>query len=392
MSVAPRHQVDLVGELARHEVIICCGAGGVGKTTVSAALGMGIVSARTSRILVLTIDPARRLATALGLKAIGTQPVVIAPDQLRRAGLEPRGEMAAAMLDMKSEWDRLVERYAPNSQVRNRILASPFYKGISEAFIGSHEYMALEALYRFKSSGDYDCIVVDTPPSRDALDFLEAPQRITDFVGVRLLAWLAGPARIGWRALNVTTLPFLRMADRLLGGEVLQELSAFVGDIATLYGGVQQRADAVYRLLRSGSTAFAIVTTLEPESFSEAEFFCTRLREYSMSLRGVVVNRVLPQALRDRGAVRAATALIDDRGIGPWMEAELGRPVAAETPRRLGEAFLTLNKLAEANSVQMARLASFGRTPIACLPLADRDVSDLETLGQLARWLRGGPE
>jgi anion-transporting ArsA/GET3 family ATPase len=390
MSVTTVHEVDLVEELGRHKVIVCCGAGGVGKTTVSAALGMGIVSARASHVLVLTIDPARRLATALGLKTIGTQPVAVTPDRLRRAGVEPRGELAAAMLDMKSEWDRLVERQAPTDQVRDRILANPFYKGISEAFIGSHEYMALEALYRFQSSGDYDCIVVDTPPSRDALDFLEAPARITDFVGVRLLAWLAGPARVGWRALNFTTRPFLRMADRLLGGEVLQELGAFVRDIETLYGGVQQHADAVYRLLRSRSTAFAVVTTLEAEPFSEAEYFCAKLREYSMPLRGLIVNRVLPEALRDRGAVRAATTLVEDRDIAAWMAAELGQPVAAEAPLRLGQAFLALNQLAESNSAQIKRLANFGRIPVARLPLADRDVSDLEALGQLAQRLRGG--
>lgn len=391
MSVGTPYEVDLVEELARHDVIVCCGAGGVGKTTVSAALGMAIAAARPSRVLVLTIDPARRLATALGLKTIGTQPVVIAPEQLRLTGLEPRGEMAAAMLDMKSEWDRLIDRYAPNSQIRNRILASPFYKGISEAFIGSHEYMALEALYRFHSSGEYDCIVVDTPPSRGALDFLEAPTRITDFVGVRLLAWLAGPARVGWRALNFTSAPFLRLADRLLGGDVLQELGAFVRDIETLYGGVQQRAEAVSRLLRSRNTAFAVVTTLEAAPFAESVFFCTKLREYSMPLRAVVVNRVLPDVLRDRGAVRAATTLIEDPGIASWMEDELGQPVDAETPHRLGEAFLALNEVAEANSAQMTRLARFGRIPIARLPLADRDVSDLEALGHLARWLQGRP-
>lgn len=390
MSVTAAREVDLVEELGRHEVIVCCGAGGVGKTTVSAALGIGIVSAHPSRVLVLTIDPARRLATALGLKTIGTQPMVVAADRLRRAGVEPRGELVAAMLDMKSEWDRLVERQAPTDQIRDRILANPFYKGISEAFIGSHEYMALEALHRFQTSGDYDCIVVDTPPSRDALDFLEAPARITDFVGVRLLAWLAGPARVGWRVLNFTTRPFLRMADRLLGGKVLQELGAFVRDIETLYGGVQQHADAVYRLLRSRSTAFAVVTTLEAEPFSEAEYFCTKLREYSMPLRGLIVNRVLPEALLDRGAVRAATTLVEDDAIAAWMASELGQPVAAEAPLRLGQAYLALNQLAESNSAQMARLASFGRIPVARLPLADRDVSDLQALGQLANWLRGG--
>jgi anion-transporting ArsA/GET3 family ATPase len=296
------------------------------------------------------------------------------------------------MLDMKTEWDRLIERYAPNTQVRQRILANPFYKGISEAFIGSHEYMALEALFRLHSSGDYECIVVDTPPSRGALDFLESPQRITDFVGVRLLAWLAGPARVGWTALNFTTGPFLRLADRLLGGEVLQELGAFVRDLETLYGGVQKRAEAVYRLLRSQSTAFVVVTTLEAEPFTEAQFLSTKLREYSMPLRGLVVNRILPEALRDERAIRAATTLVEDRDIAGWMEGELGQPVAAETPRHLGQAFLILSRFAEAQAAQMRRLAGFERLPVARLPIADRDVSDLEALGQIAGWLRRGPD
>lgn len=382
---------DLIAELAGHDVIICCGAGGVGKTTVSAAIGMAIASADTSRVLVLTIDPARRLASALGLKAIGTEPVAISRGQLRRVGLDARGELAAAMLDMKSEWDRLVERHAPNPEVRRRILASPFYKGISEAFIGSHEYMALEALSRLHASGDYDCIVVDTPPSRGALDFLEAPQRITDFVGVRLLAWLAGPGRVGWAALNLTTRPFLRLADTLLGGEVLQELGAFVRDLETLYGGVQKRAAAVYELLRSQSTAFFIVTTLEAEPFAEAQFLSAKLSEYSMPLRGLVVNRILPDALRDAGAIRAATTLVEDRDIAAWMEAELSQPVAAEAPRHLGQAFLDLSKFADAQAAQMRRLSAFDRVPVARLPIADRDVSDLEALARMAGWLRARP-
>ncbi len=391
MNVAAPGGVDLVAQLAHQDVIVCCGAGGVGKTTVSASLGIGVACERKARVLVLTVDPARRLATALGLKSIGTQPVVIAPERLRLHGVAPIGEVSAAMLDMKNEWDRLVEHHAPDPRVRDRILANPFYKGISEAFIGSHEYMALEALYRFHSSGDYDCIVVDTPPSRSALDFLEAPRRITDFVGVRLLAWLAGPARIGWRAMNLTTRPFLRMADRLLGGDVLQQLGAFVRDIETLYAGVQERAEAEYRLLRSPRTAFTIVTTLQPEPFAEAEFFASKLREYSMPLRGIVVNRVLPDLLLDPRALRAATTLVKDVGVADWMQTELGQPIEPQTTRRLGEAFMVLRQLAESDSRQISRLRAFGSIPIVRLPYAHRDISDLQTLGEMAGWLRGRP-
>ncbi|HSR26117.1 MAG TPA: ArsA-related P-loop ATPase, partial [Candidatus Eisenbacteria bacterium] len=166
--------IGLVEELARQRLVVCCGSGGVGKTTVSAALGMAVAAARDTRVLVLTIDPARRLATALGLTSIGTRPVPIAPRRLRDAGLTARGELSAAMLDAKSEWDRLVERHAPSPEVRDRILANRFYRGISTAFAGSQEYAALDAVYDLLASGDYGCIVVDTPPSRSALDFLEA--------------------------------------------------------------------------------------------------------------------------------------------------------------------------------------------------------------------------
>jgi len=381
----------VVEKLARHRMIVCCGSGGVGKTTVSAALGMAIAAARDTRVLVLTIDPARRLATALGLTSIGTRPVTIAPERLRAAGLAPRGQLDAAMLDAKSEWDRLVERHAPSPEVRDRILANRFYRGISTAFAGSQEYVALDAVYDLQASGEYGCVVVDTPPSRNALDFLDAPDRLTDFVSARLLAWLAGPSRFGLRAMGFAATPFLRMADRLLGGEVLEELGAFVRDIQGLYGSVRRRAAAMYDLLRSPATAFTVVTTLDPQPFAEAEFLCARLGERSMPLRAVVVNRVLPRALLDPAGAVAATTLAEDPGVGAWLSAELGEPVAPAVPRRLGQAFLALHALAEGQEAQVARLGGLGRVPVARLPLADREVSDLDSLGELARRLREGP-
>lgn len=377
---------DLVELVAGRRLVVCCGSGGVGKTTVSAALAMAIAAIRDERVLVLTIDPARRLATALGLSAIGTRPVTIAPELLRAAGLGSRGELAAAMLDARSEWDRLVARHARSPEVRDRILANRLYRGISTAFAGSQEYVALDAVYDLHAGEEYGCIVLDTPPSRSALDFLEAPERLTDFVSARLLAWLAGPSRIGL----VAAAPFLRMADRLLGGEVLEELGAFVRDIQGLYEGVRLRAAAMHDLLRSPSTAFLVVTTLDPQPFAEAEYLSAELRDRSMPLRAVVVNRVLPESLLDPGATAAATTLAVDGGAAAWLAAELGEPVPPAVPRRLGQAYLALHALAGSQAAQSVGLGRLGRVPVVRLPLADREVSDLESLGWIARWLRDG--
>jgi anion-transporting ArsA/GET3 family ATPase len=385
----PAAAVDLVEHLADREIIVVCGSGGVGKTTISAALGMAVAATQQKRVIVLTVDPARRLATALGLRSIGTDPVTIDPARLRRLGLRPRGELVAAMLDMKSTWDRMIERYAPTRESARRILANPFYKGISNTFIGSQDYMAMEELYELHSGREYDCVIIDTPPTRNALDFLEAPNRISDFVGGRLLMWLARPSLIGWRAVNFAAAPFLRMADRLLGSDVLEELAEFVREVQGLYSGVQERARSVYRLLRSADTGFVVVTTLEPQPFGEAEFFCTKLREYSMPLRAVVVNRVLPAALLDPAGVTAATTLMEDRGVARWMGEQLGERISPDVPRHLGGAFLTLHRLAERNEKQVSRLSRLGQVPVTRLPLAERDISDLASLAQLAAWLQG---
>jgi anion-transporting ArsA/GET3 family ATPase len=383
--------VDLAARLGDREVVLAAGSGGVGKTTVSAALGMAVVAEQDKRVLVLTVDPAKRLATALGLESMGIEPVPVAKAPLKRAlGAVPKGDLVVAMLDMKSTWDRMVARLAPDRQSVERIYRNPFYKGISDAFVGSHEYMAMEALYELHTAREYDMVIVDTPPSRNALDLLEAPNRLTDFVGARLLSWLAGPTRVGFRAMGFAATPFLRMADRLLGSEVLEDLSVFVRDLQGMYGGVQQRAREVYRLLRAPATAFVVVTTLEPAPFAEAEFFCSKLHEFSMPLRALVVNRVLPDSLRQRDAVAAATSMLDDPGrAAAVLTAELGEKVSADTPRRIADAFLLLSRLAERDSRQVSRLSRLGRVPVARLPLIDHDISDLEGLSLMAAGLRG---
>jgi anion-transporting ArsA/GET3 family ATPase len=308
--------------------------------------------------------------------------------RLRKAGLPARGSVDAAMLDMKSTWDQLIERAAPDRRTAQRILGNPFYQRISEAFIGSHEYAAIEALYELHEAGEYDCVVIDTPPSRNALDFLEAPNRLSDYVGARLLSWLAGgPSGFGFRAMNFAAGPFLRLADRLLGGEVLAQVSEFVRELQSLYGGVQRRARDVYRLLRSPQVGFVVVTSLETGPFAEAEFFCAKLREYSMPLRAIVVNRVLPNSLRDTGAAGVATALVEDPKALAWLSQELGFKVTAEAAHAVGGTYLTFNALALRDERQLRGLRRLGDVPVSVIPLFTEEVSELEGLVRIARVL-----
>ena len=380
-------EASLVGDLEKLEVIVCCGSGGVGKTTISAALGLALAQRADRRVLVLTVDPARRLATALGLKEIGTEPVTVSRARLRRSGVEIEGELVAAMLDMKSTFDRMVTKLAPNRADAQRILDNRFYQGISDSFVGSHEYMAMEALYELHQAGEYDTLIIDTPPSRNALDFLEAPNRLTDFVGARLLSWLSGPTRFGFRAMNLAAAPFLRMADRLLGADVLSEVAEFVGDLQKIYGGVQERARDVYKLLRSSRVGFVVVTTLEPGPFAEAEYFSSRLREYRMPLRGVVVNRTWPDSLRNRTALSTAGALAEDDKLAAWLTGQLGHRVAQDPLRAIGERWLDLHAIAERDFRQLSRLERLGNVRAVRVPLFGDDASELEGLARIAALL-----
>lgn len=398
MSAVERRQHERRGEgrkgitvfqmgtrLKQLEVIVCAGSGGVGKTTVSAALAMAVAAAGDKRVLVLTVDPAKRLATALGISGLGADPVEISRQRLRAAGLPPRGHVVAAVLDVKTAWDRLIERFAPDAKTAEKILNNRFYQRISDAFIGSQEYAAMDALYELHQEGEYDCVIVDTPPSRNALDFLEAPNRLSDYVGARLLSWLAGPSGLGLRAMNIAAAPFLRLADRLLGGDVLAEVGDFVRQLQLLYGGVQKRARDVYRLLRSPAVGFVVVTSLDPAPFAEAEFFCTKLREFSMPLRGIVVNRVLPDQLRDQGAEQLATMLEEDPSAVSWLSEQLAYKVAPDTAHAVGATYRMFHTLAQRDARQLSRLQRLGEVPVSRIPLfTDDDVSELAGLVRIA--------
>ncbi len=216
---------DLDNLLASREMILVAGSGGVGKTTIAAALGIAAASRQKGRVLVLTVDPARRLATALGLEEFGNTPVRIDPAAFVEADMKVRGEVWVAMLDTKAGWDELIIRHAPDAEIRDAVLANPLYENITSRFVHSHEYLAMEQLHDLHASGEFDLVIVDTPPSRNALSILDAPSRMVEFFGSRLLRWLTVPYRS--RLFTMASKPFYQVADRVLGSRFLQDIADF---------------------------------------------------------------------------------------------------------------------------------------------------------------------
>ncbi|CAN5120496.1 ArsA family ATPase [soil metagenome] len=280
------------------EVIVCAGSGGVGKTTIAASIALR-AALEGKKAAVLTIDPARRLATSLGLKELSNHPVKVNRRKFTAAGLDPIGELHAMMLDTKTTFDEVVLQYAPTRAQAERIIANRFYRNISSTLSGTQEYMAMEKLYELHSSGDYDVLVVDTPPTRNALDFLDSPRRLTDFFESRMLRWFLIPyMKAGggiMRVANVAANTFLRLVKRMVGGEVLQDTAEFFGNLEGMYDGFKERAQEVAALLRSDATTFVVVTSPSDESVEEATYFGSRLNESGLPFGALVVNRVHPK-------------------------------------------------------------------------------------------------
>lgn len=286
--------------LRQHRVIICAGSGGVGKTTTAASLAVrAALSGR--RTMVLTIDPAKRLANALGIQDLGDTNTPVTVENI------PADRLSAMMLDQKGAWDELVERHAPSAEVRDRILHNTFYQHLSQSFAGSQEYMAIEQLCALYDSGAYDLIVLDTPPTRHALDFLEAPQRIADFLDRRVVKWFVRPYfSAGWATMRLVnrTVGFLfRRLEDATGISALVEVSDFFTSMSGLFERFEPRVRRVYELLRSPETGFVLVATPEEQVLSEAEYFCRKVRELRMSLRAVVFNRTHREVGGGRQAV-----------------------------------------------------------------------------------------
>ncbi|MDQ3765807.1 MAG: AAA family ATPase [Actinomycetota bacterium] len=280
------------------EVIVCAGSGGVGKTTIAASIALR-AALQGKKAAVLTIDPARRLATSLGLKELSNHPVKVNRRKFTAAGLDPLGELHAMMLDTKTTFDEVVLQYAPTQAQAKRIIANRFYRNISSTLSGTQEYMAMEKLYELHSSGTYDVLVVDTPPTRNALDFLDSPRRLTDFFESRMLRWFLIPyMKAGggiMRVANVAANTFLRLVKRMVGGEVLQDTAEFFGNLEGMYDGFKERALEVAALLRSDATTFVVVTSPSDDSVGEATYFGSRLNESGLPFGALVVNRVHPK-------------------------------------------------------------------------------------------------
>ena len=297
----------LGGLVASKEIVIACGSGGVGKTTTAAALAAMAALHHQSKVLVVTVDPARRLADALGVDGLGNEARKVDPAAFARVGTKPRGEMWAAMLDTKQSWDDLVRRHAPDPSTATRILTNPLYENISGRFVQSHDYIAMERLYELHTSGVYDLIVVDTPPSRNALDFIAAPTRMAEFFSSKLLRLLIAPYRS--RLVNVASRPFYQVADRVLGSQFLEDIAEFFILFQTMYPGFVERARSVERLLRDRRTTFVVISTLEPAPAAEAEFFIEVLTSKGFDLGALVLNKVLPDYLLDDEAASIASHL-----------------------------------------------------------------------------------
>jgi anion-transporting ArsA/GET3 family ATPase len=304
-STAPALDVDALLDDPRTGIIVCCGSGGVGKTTTSAALALRAAE-RGRKVVVLTIDPARRLAQAMGIEELDNTPRPVAG-----IGAEGAGSLDAMMLDMKRTFDEVVESQATPEKA-GQILENPFYIALSSSFAGTQEYMAMEKLGQLqrdaRRAGSYDLIVVDTPPSRSALDFLDAPERLSSFLDGRfvrmLLAPARGPARIMTAGLGIVT----GALSRILGGAFLTDLQTFVAALDTVFGGFRQRAQQTYALLQAPGTAFLVVAAPEPDALREAAYFVERLGEERMPLAGLVVNRASPTPAGTLSADEAMTA------------------------------------------------------------------------------------
>jgi anion-transporting ArsA/GET3 family ATPase len=288
---------SLSGIVDRKEVIVCAGAGGVGKTTTAAAVALR-AAVEGKRTVVLTIDPARRLAASLGLKELSNDPTKVPARKFASAGLKPVGELYAMMLDTKTTFDKVVTRYAPTTDQANRIINNRFYRNISATLSGTQEYMAMEKLYELYADGGFELIVIDTPPTRNALDFLDAPRRLTGFLESRVLRWFLLPyikAGGGFmRVANIAATTFLRIVKRIIGTEALDDTAEFFRNLEGMYEGFNERAREVASLLKSNVTSFIVVTSPATDSVSEATFFASRLNESGLPFGALVVNRVHP--------------------------------------------------------------------------------------------------
>ncbi|MGU3433105.1 ArsA family ATPase [Actinomycetes bacterium M1A6_2h] len=344
-------------------IVVCCGSGGVGKTTTAAAMALRAAE-NGRRVVVLTIDPARRLAQALGVGELDNNPQPVT------LGAGSTGELHAMMLNMRRTFDEMVLEHSTPDKAR-QILDNPFYQTVASSFSGTQEYMAMEKLGQLASSGDWDLVVVDTPPSRNALDFLDAPQRLGSFLDGRMIKLLMAPGRGISRVVTGAVSLAMRGVSSIVGSEMLSDASAFVQSLDSMFGGFRERARHTYELLRQDGTYFLVVAAAEPDALREASFFVDRLSEENMPLAGLVLNRTHPtlSELSADHAVTAADQLQDsDPLTAGILRVHANRAVTAKREIGLLRRFT----------------AAHPQVPVVGVPSLPFEVSDLDALRAVA--------
>ena len=373
--------VDAILTDPKTRIIVTCGSGGVGKTTTAAAIAMRAAQSGR-RTVVLTIDPARRLAQSMGLSELDNTPreVIGVGD----------GRLFAMMLDMKRTFDEVVSSHSTPERAE-AIFANPFYQALSTSFAGTQEYMAMEKLSQLAEQTEWDLIVVDTPPSRSALDFLDAPQRLGRFLDGRFIKLIAAPAKAGGKVyFKVVTASFslmTRVVTKILGTDLLSDVSAFVASLEAMFGGFRERADHTYELLKAPGTAFIVVASPEPDALREASYFVERLEGDQMPLAGLVLNRMHQAAVPPAG-IEALTA----RRAEAAADVLAAKPSTPETD--LAEAALRVHveiALAADHDMRMAKrfAAAHPEVAVAPVPALPTDVHDLDGLREIGDLLAG---
>lgn len=374
---------DLASVLDSHRVLVCVGSGGVGKTTAAAALALwGALHGK--RTAVVTIDPARRLADCLGLTLSHGEATPVAAENFARVGLMPTGSLTALMVEQQSAWDAVVAQYAPTPEVRDRILANHFYRGLSQTFAGSHEYMALDALATLVASDAYDLVVLDTPPAQQALDFLQAPSRLQRFLDSKLSRWFMQPvAKRGWAAFsfaNQTTTLLLRKIEDATGISTLGEIAEFFTAMRGMFEDFEVRFARVSALLASTDTAFLLVTSPEEEVLKEAEEFRVELARMQIALKGVVINRVHEQL------PTARSSLPSRKRLAHQLQ-RLWPQTPAQEVGWLAENFLAYQELArrEGLRIEEFRCTLPSDVPTVTIPILPEPFTNLRELATLHR-------
>lgn len=360
--------------LLTKKILICCGSGGVGKTTLSACLGLSAAKCGLN-VLVLTIDPARRLANSLGLDQIDFKEKVIPKSFFQEAKINCPGKMTAMMLDIKSTFDKLIHKHAPNQDVEQNILNNPLYQHLSNMIAGSGEYMAMEKLYELASEKKYDLIILDTPPSRHALDFLDAPKKMSSLLGESVLKVFLKPGlfvgKKGLKFLERGSRKIFKAFDKVMGFEFLQDLSTLFISTSSLFDGFQERALEVSKILESEDSSFFLISSAQEASLEEAQYFIQKLKEYQSQLGAILFNRVYPF-------------------IPEQEQKELNQFFASKSLEKVGTSFLDLySSLSSRDRKNIQTLSNKWpkNTEVLEIPQYQNDVHGIEDLEKISQML-----